>query len=93
MLCVTFLHFLVITATLPNLGNYIKIVLKREKLSDEAESMRKRYDSILSSLEQGLIPGGRPLSIVGDDDSGYYSANRIRGRRHFSIIEYYIDGF
>lgn len=57
----------------------MKVVLKREKLSDEAELVRKRYDSILSSLEQGLVPGGRPLSFVGDDDSGYYSANRIRG--------------
>ena len=84
LLLLLLLLILVITATLPNVGNYIRVVLKRERLSDEAESVRKLYDSILSSLEQGLHLGGRPVSsIVYDDDSGYYSANRIRGIRIF----------
>ena len=69
----------VINTTLPNLGQFVKVVLKRERLSEEAESFRKQYDSILSSLEQGLSLGGRPISFVGDDDSGYYSSNRLRG--------------
>jgi len=53
--------------------------LKKEKLSEEAEALRKKYDTILSSLELGYVPGGRPTSMIGDDDSGYCSSNRVRG--------------
>lgn len=59
--------------------NYLKVVLKKEKLSEEAEAKRFKYEMILNSLEQGLQSSGRPLSIVCDDDSGYFSVNRNRG--------------
>lgn len=69
----------VITSGLPNIVNYLKVVLKKEKLSEEAEAKRQKYEILLSSLEQGHHAGGRPLSIICDDDSGYFSSNRIRG--------------
>lgn len=71
--------FVVINSSLPNIVNYLKVVLKKEKLSDEAEAKRQKYEVILNSLEHGLQSGARPLSIVCDDDSGYFSSNRIRG--------------
>ena len=57
----------------------MKVTLKKEKLSEEAEAKRQKYEIILNSLEQGNFAGGRPLSILCDDDSGYFSSNRIRG--------------
>ncbi len=71
--------FLVINSGLPNIVTYLKVVLRKEKLSEEAEAKRQKYEIILNSLEQGNHIGGRPLSILCDDDSGYFSANRIRG--------------
>jgi hypothetical protein len=70
----------VINCSLPNIVNYIKVVLKKEKLSEEAEAQRQKYEGILISLEHGLLSGARPLSIVCDEDSGYFLANRNRGR-------------
>lgn len=68
--------FSVITSHLPNIGNYLKIVLKKENLSEEAEAKRQKYEIILNSLEQGIASSGRPCSIICDEDSGYFSANR-----------------
>ena len=64
---------------LPNIAVYLRTVLKREKLSEEAESLRMRYDSILASLEQGVFPLGRRQSFSTEDDGGYFSGNRTRG--------------
>lgn len=55
-------------------------MLKREKLSEEAEAKRQKYEILLASLEQGQLTGARPHSIVCDEDSGYFSANRGRGK-------------
>lgn len=69
-----------INHTLPNVAAFVRTVLKREKLSDEAECLRARYEETLNALEQGRHPP-RPVSFIGDDDSGYFSANRPRGGR------------
>ena len=61
-----------INRALPNLNNFIKVVLKREKLSQEAESCRAHYEVILKTMEEGDLPP-RPVSLIGDDDSGYHS--------------------
>ena len=73
------LLLLAISAALPNIANYVRVILKKESLSEEAEAKRQKYEVILTSLEQGLSTGGRPRSILCDDDSGYFSANRNRG--------------
>lgn len=65
---------------LPGIYQYIKVVLKKEKLSDEAESKRQKYELILTSLEQGNSLGGRPCSFVCEDDNGYIPTNRNRGQ-------------
>ena len=69
-----------INHTLPNVAAFVRTVLKREKLSDEAECLRAKYEETLNALEQGRHPP-RPVSFIGDDDSGYFSANRPRGGR------------
>lgn len=78
------MFFVVINSSLPNIVNYLKVVLKKEKLSEEAEAKRQKYEIILNSLEHGLL-SARPHSIVCDEDSGYFSANRNRGR--FSTLQ------
>ncbi len=65
---------------LPNIPTFIRVVLKREKLSEEAESYRQRYEHLLAQLEQQSGVTLRPASLIGDDDSGYFSANRPKGR-------------
>ncbi len=69
-----------INRALPGISTYIRVVLKKEKLSEEAESIRARYEVSLASLEQqGTAATGlsqRPVSIIGDDDSGYFSGNK-----------------
>lgn len=72
------LFSIVINRTLPNVATFVRLVLKREKLSEEAESLRARYEESLNALEQGRLPP-RPISFNGDDDSGYFSGNRPRG--------------
>ena len=67
----------VINGALPNFGTFLKL-LKKEKLSEDAEGFRSRYESIMLSLEQGHMPT-RPVSVICDDDSGYFSANRAQG--------------
>lgn len=62
----------VINRVLPNFNTFIKVVLKREKLSEEAESIRAHYEVILKAMEEGNTPP-RPISLIGDDDSGYHS--------------------
>ncbi len=70
----------VINMGLPNISKFLRVVLKKEKLSEEAESMRAHYDGLLSALEQGSgVNHLRPVSIIGDDDGGYFSGNRTRG--------------
>ena len=69
----------VINRVLPNLNTFIKVVLKREKLSEEAEASRARYELILKTMEEGHTPP-RPVSFIGDDDSGYHST-KPKGRR------------
>ena len=68
----TFLLPTVINRGLPNIVTFVKVVLKREKLSEEAESYRARYEAILKAMEEGQ-PLPRPVSLIGDDDSGYHS--------------------
>lgn len=70
---------------MPNIVSYIRVVLSHEKLSEEAESWRCRYDSILTALEQGHQPL-RPVSLVGDGDSGYFSVNRSRGTGIYNTL-------
>ena len=72
------LFSVVINRTLPNVATFVRLVLKREKLSEEAESLRAKYEESLNALEQGRLPP-RPISFNGDDDSGYFSGNRPRG--------------
>ena len=69
---------------LPNIATYLRVVLKREKLSEEAESLRMRYDTILASLEQGVFPSFQRRFSV-EDDGGYFSGNRIRGTPPLSL--------
>ena len=70
---------------LPNIATYLRVVLKREKLSEEAESLRMRYDAILGNLEQGLFPSfGRRFSV--EDDGGYFSGNRVRSKYLFFCL-------
>lgn len=64
--------FTVINQVLPNFNNFIKVVLKQEKLTDEAESLRVHYEAILKAMEESHLPP-RPVSLIGDDDSGYHS--------------------
>lgn len=79
----TFYFRVAIQHGLPNIATYLKTILKREKLSDEAESLRMRYDTILTSLEQGVLPSSvavpRRKSLSCEDDGGYFSGNRTRG--------------
>ena len=77
---IIFLIYIAIQRGLPNIATYLRIVLKREKLSEEAESLRSRYDAILASLEQGVFPSsfGRRQSFSTEDDGGYFSGNRPR---------------
>ena len=70
---------------LPNIATYLRVVLKREKLSEEAESLRMRYDTILASLEQGVFPSFQRRFSV-EDDGGYFSGNRIRGTPSLSLL-------
>ena len=77
---------LVINGGLPNIANYVRVVLKKENLSEEAEVKRQKYEVILNSLEQGIYSGGRPRSVVCDDDSGYFSANRNRGKCSVCVV-------
>ena len=70
--------YVAINRGLPNIATYVRVVLKREKLSEEAESYRLKYETLLTQLEQAVGPL-RPVSLVGDDDSGYFSANRPKG--------------
>ena len=70
---------------LPNIATYLRVVLKREKLSEEAESLRTRYDTILASLEQGVFPSFQRRFSV-EDDGGYFSGNRIRGTPSLSLF-------
>ncbi len=66
-----------INKALPNISIFIRVVLKREKLSEEAESLRARYEAHLATIEQGsTVVSQRPVSIIGDDDSGYFSGNK-----------------
>ena len=76
--CTTLHTHTAINRGLPNIAVYMRTILKREKLTEEAEAYRHRYEAILNSLEQGIYPQ-RPMSFLGDDDSGYFSANRQRG--------------
>ena len=62
----------VINQVLPNFNTFIKVILKRESLSEEAESNRAHYEVILKTMEEGHPPP-RPFSLIGDDDSGYHS--------------------
>lgn len=62
----------VINRVLPNFNTFIKVVLKREKLSEEAELSRAYYEAILKAMEDSNPPP-RPISLIGDDDSGYHS--------------------
>ena len=57
----------------------MKVTLKKESLSEEAEAKRQKYEIMLNSLEQGISSGGRPHSVVYEDDVGYFSANRGKG--------------
>ena len=61
----------VISRVLPNFNTFIKVVLKKENLSEEAESYRTHYEKILTNMEEA--PPLRPVSLIGDDDSGYHS--------------------
>lgn len=56
----------------PNFNVFIKVVLKREILSEDAECIRARYEGIISAMEDDHAPP-RPISLIGDDDSGYHS--------------------
>ena len=81
----------VMNQALPNLSLFIKTILKREKLSEEAEGVRARYEAILTALEQGVTK--RPVSIVvGEDDGGYFSGNRARGEEGGGVGGLDIEG-
>ena len=56
----------------PNFNAFIKVTLRREKLSEEAEASRARYEAIIKAMEEDHPPP-RPVSLIGDDDSGYHS--------------------
>ncbi len=75
------MFFVVINHGLPNIAHYLKECLKKENLSEEAELKRQKYESILLSLEHGGVSAGRPPSFICDEDNGYFSANRNRGKR------------
>ena len=64
--------FTVINRALPNVYTFITTTLKREKLSEDAEESRANYEVILKAMEEGRTPS-RPVSLIGDDDSGYHS--------------------
>ena len=56
----------------PDFNAFIKVILKKEKLSEEAELYRARYEGIIKGMEED-DPPPRPASLIGDDDSGYHS--------------------
>lgn len=64
---------LVINLVLPNVGRFLRYVLKNEQLGQEAESLRVRYDTLLGKLERMAKPVRhtsqqlRPISYTGDD--------------------------
>ena len=79
----------VYNAALPSIGTFLKVVLKREKLSEDAELLRSQYELVLHSLEQGHMPS-RPVSIICDDDSGYFSANRPKVREFDVSVHWFM---
>jgi hypothetical protein len=76
----------------PNFNAFIKVVLKRERLSEEAESNRARYEAIIKAMEEGHPPP-RPASLVGDDDSGYHSTKPKGGSLPDQILSGHQTGF
>ena len=65
--------FLVINQVFPNIGRFLRYVLKNEQLGQEAESLRMRYDTLLGKLERMASPikdvpqQSRPISCIVDD--------------------------
>lgn len=55
----------------PNIGRFLRVVLKNEQLSQEAESLRVRFDTLLGKLERMSkpikedVPLARPASFSG----------------------------
>ena len=73
ILCL-FCFAVVINQVLPNIGRFLRYVLKNEPLGQEAESLRTRYDTLLGKLERMASPmkedtsvQSRPISFTGDD--------------------------
>jgi len=70
---VCFVIFVVINQVFPNIGRFLRYVLKNEQLSQEAESLRIRYDTLLGKLERMAKPirdmmlQPRPVSFTVDD--------------------------
>lgn len=68
-----FCYAVVINQVFPNIGRFLRYVLKSEHLSQEAESLRTRYDTLLGKLERMASPlkdtpqQPRPMSFTGDD--------------------------
>ena len=75
---------------LPSISTYLRDMLKKEKLSPEAEALRARYDSVLMSLEKisasELLPPPAQRSTVlrksVGDSPGLPPVNRSRGENN-----------
>lgn len=87
---------LVINQVFPNIGRFLRYVLKNEQLGQEAESLRTRYDTLLGKLERMASSPvkepplhSRPISFTGDDSkllhlqSECYHAINITRRSDF----------
>lgn len=48
--------FPVVNQVFPNIGRFLRVVLKNEQLSQEAESLRVRFDTLLGKLERMSRP-------------------------------------
>ena len=83
------IHYTAVDRVLPSISTYLRDMLKKEKLSPEAEALRARYDSVLMSLERisssELLPPPVPRSVLRKsmgDSPGLPPVNRARGENY-----------
>ena len=89
------IHYTAVDRVLPSISTYLRDMLKKEKLSPEAEALRARYDSVLMSLERisttELLPPPAPRSMLRKsvgDSPGLPPVNRPRGENNVCCCQF-----